>query len=136
MIIDIAAICDAATTDSSGKLNILGTFDTIFASKFPAVHAQCAIAFRVKAKEKDLSNKTFEVRIFDTEDKVLTSFESKLESNGTSPHSNTEVAVNLIYNMANLRLEKPGKYRIELSFEKETLKEFYFNAQKSIPINR
>ena len=46
MDIQIAALCDAAT-DSHGKLNILGTFDTINAGQLPAVHPQCSIALRL-----------------------------------------------------------------------------------------
>ena len=46
MDIQIAALCDAAT-DSHGKLNILGTFDTINAGQMPAVHPQCSIALRL-----------------------------------------------------------------------------------------
>ncbi|MDO8142424.1 MAG: hypothetical protein Q6358_13070, partial [Candidatus Brocadiales bacterium] len=47
MNIEVMALCDAAT-EAQGKLNILGTFDTIFAQKLPAVSSQCAIAFRVR----------------------------------------------------------------------------------------
>ena len=46
MEIQIAALCDAAT-DSAGKLNILGTFDTINAAQMPAIHPQCSIALRI-----------------------------------------------------------------------------------------
>ena len=38
MDIQIAILCDAAT-DTHGKLNILGTFDTIYTSQLPAVQA-------------------------------------------------------------------------------------------------
>ncbi|MDB6032554.1 MAG: hypothetical protein JWM16_2892, partial [Verrucomicrobiales bacterium] len=37
MEIQVAVLCDAAT-DYQGKLNILGTFDTIFTAQMPAVH--------------------------------------------------------------------------------------------------
>ena len=46
MNIQVAVVCDAAA-DYSGKLNILGAFDTIFASSFPATHPQCAVALRL-----------------------------------------------------------------------------------------
>jgi hypothetical protein len=46
MDIQIAVLCDAAT-DNNGKLNILGTFDTIYTSQLPAIHPQCSIALRM-----------------------------------------------------------------------------------------
>src|SRR5687767_14383517 len=53
MDMQIAILCDAAT-DNSGKLNILGTFDTIYTTQLPAIHPQCSIALRMafsKAEE-------------------------------------------------------------------------------------
>ena len=46
MTIQIAVLCDAAT-DYNGKLNLLGTFDTILTSQLPAIHPQCSIALRI-----------------------------------------------------------------------------------------
>ncbi len=46
MDIQIAILCDAAT-DNNGKLNILGTFDTIYSAQLPATHPQCSIALRM-----------------------------------------------------------------------------------------
>ena len=46
MNIQVAVLCDAAT-DDNGKLNLLGSFDTIYAPQLPAVHPQCAVALRV-----------------------------------------------------------------------------------------
>jgi len=46
MNIQVAVLCDAANEDS-GKLNLLGAFDTIYAPQMPAVHPQCAVALRV-----------------------------------------------------------------------------------------
>ena len=47
MNIQVAVLCDAATQDSSSKLNILGAFDTIYTQQVPVVHLQCAVALRV-----------------------------------------------------------------------------------------
>src|ERR1043166_2294598 len=46
MNIQVAVLCDAAT-DDNGKLNLLGSFDTIYARELPATHPQCAVAVRV-----------------------------------------------------------------------------------------
>jgi hypothetical protein len=46
MTIQVAVLCDAAT-DYNGKLNLLGTFDTIYAPEMPMQHPQCAVAVRI-----------------------------------------------------------------------------------------
>src|SRR3954471_5682502 len=46
MNIQVAVLCDAAT-DENLKLNLLGTFDTIYTQQLPAIHPQCSIALRV-----------------------------------------------------------------------------------------
>ena len=53
MNIQVAVLCDAATQDSSSKLNVLGAFDTIYAPQMPAVHLQCAVALRVTFNSGD-----------------------------------------------------------------------------------
>src|SRR3954469_10422326 len=49
MEIDLALLADAATIDGSGKLNILGVFDRISASAFPAQHGRMAMVLRFAA---------------------------------------------------------------------------------------
>src|SRR5438132_1558210 len=49
MDIDLALLADAATIDGSGKLNILGVFDRISASAFPAQHGRMAMVLRFSA---------------------------------------------------------------------------------------
>ena len=52
MNIQVAVLCDAAT-DDNGKLNFLGSFDTIHTLQLPAVHPQCAVALRVTFNSGD-----------------------------------------------------------------------------------
>jgi len=49
MEIDLALLADAATVDSSGKLNVLGVFDRISASQFPAQHGRMCLVLRFAA---------------------------------------------------------------------------------------
>ena len=44
---EIFTLCDAATLDH-GKLNILGSFDTIWARAFPLDHPMCAVACKLR----------------------------------------------------------------------------------------
>ncbi len=48
MKIEIFTLCDAATTDAAGKLNILGSFDRLNAVQAPITHPQCALAIKLR----------------------------------------------------------------------------------------
>jgi hypothetical protein len=46
--VEIFTLCDAATVDSGGNLNILGAFDALNALQVPIVHPTCALAIRCR----------------------------------------------------------------------------------------
>jgi hypothetical protein len=48
MKVEIFTLCDAATTDAAGKLNILGSFDRLNATQTPVMHPQCALAIKLR----------------------------------------------------------------------------------------
>ena len=48
MHIEVFSLCDAATVDAGGKLNILGAFDTIWAANIPVVYPHFGVALRVR----------------------------------------------------------------------------------------
>src|SRR6185369_8212132 len=70
MDIQIAALCDAAT-DSHGKLNILGTFDTINAAQLPAVHPQCSIALRLVFSKMEEGRRDLKLNFVDEDGKLV-----------------------------------------------------------------
>ncbi len=48
MKVGIFTLCDAATVDSSNRLNILGTFDRIYAKQTPIIYPLCALAVKLR----------------------------------------------------------------------------------------
>ena len=66
MNIQVAVLCDAAT-DDNGKLNILGSFDTIYAPQLPAVHPQCAVALRVTFLSGDEGDRKLKLNFVDAD---------------------------------------------------------------------
>src|ERR1700679_427278 len=61
-----AVICDSAA-DYSGKLCLLGTFDTIFAHRFPAIHPHCAVALRIVFRPIDEGTHRFRIAFIDSD---------------------------------------------------------------------
>ena len=70
MDIQIAVLCDAAT-DNNGKLNILGTFDTIYTSQLPATHPQCSIAVRMTFNKVEDGTHTVKLNFVDEDGKSV-----------------------------------------------------------------
>ena len=54
MEIDLAFLADAATIDASGKLSVLGIFDRIGVSQFPAQHGRITLVLRFTAGTSEM----------------------------------------------------------------------------------
>ncbi len=115
MDIQIAVLCDAAT-DSHGKLNILGTFDTIYTSQLPAVHPQCSIALRMTFEKVEEGAHKVKLNFVDEDGgPVMPSMDIPLEV--TVPEDSIFVSRNFIINIQQLKFEKPGLYSIDISMD-------------------
>src|SRR4051794_2302205 len=113
MNIQMAVLCDAAA-DYSGKLNILGTFDTIFSGQFPAMHPQCSIALRVVFNKMEEGKHELKLNFVDEDGKsIMQPIPMPVEV--VVPGDATFVSRNFVVNMQGLRFEQPGLYSIDLS---------------------
>ena len=113
MDIQIAVLCDAAT-DNNGKLNILGTFDTIYTNQLPAVHPQCSIALRVTFSKSEEGPHKMKLNFVDEDGKlVMPSIDIPLDV--AVPEDTIFISRNFIINIQQLKFEKPGLYSIEIS---------------------
>jgi len=113
MDIQIAALCDAAT-DSHGKLNILGTFDTINAGQLPAVHAQCSIALRLVFSKMEEGHKEIKLNFVDEDGKlVMPSIDIPVDV--AVPEDTSFISRNFIINIQQLRFERAGLYGIDIA---------------------
>ena len=132
MDIALAAICDAANADSQGKLNLLGVFDQINVSKFPAKHPQCCVVFRVVFQKDEVTQQNFIIKFLDQDDQ---SFLPTVKATSTSKCIKFEdqSVLNLIVNLNNIRLQKTSDYRIELHVNDTLLKSIELRIRQSVP---
>ncbi len=115
MKIEIFALCDAATGDF-GKLGMLGAFDTIWTSKIPVVHPQCAIALRVRFERSERGEHKVVVHFIDSDGKsVIPAAQGVIAINFDDEQSSG--VANLILNIQGSRLEKFGEYSIDLAID-------------------
>ena len=115
MDIETFLLCDAAT-DSAGKLNILGAFDSIIATSMPAVHPQCSVAFRIRFARSEAGEHKVKISIVDEDGQPLVSdLETAVNIAFRGPE--TSLAANLIMNLQRLQFKKLGEYSINAAVD-------------------
>ena len=127
MNIEAFLLCDAAT-DQQGKLNVLGTFDTIYAKQLPTIHPACAIALRIRFGISEEGNHSIKINIIDEDGKPIG---PKLQGNinvSVGDDVNSKVA-NLVLNIQKLKLEMYGQYRIDLAIDNQIKGSLPFNVR-------
>ena len=115
MDIQTAVLCDAAT-DNNGKLNILGTFDTIYTSQLPAIHPQCSIALRMTFSKVEEGPHKVKLNFVDEDGKsVMPPIEIPFDV--AVPEETIFLSRNFIVNIQKLKFEKEGLYSIDIAVD-------------------
>jgi hypothetical protein len=115
MTIQIAVLCDAAT-DYNGKLNLLGTFDTIVTNQLPAVHPQCSIALRLGFSRIEEGAHKVKMNFVDEDGKfVMPSIDMPVDV--AVPAEANFLVRNFIINIQQLKFDKPGQYSIDIAVD-------------------
>jgi len=115
MDIVVAVLCDAAT-DTNGKLNLLGAFDTIYTQQLPAVHPQCSIALRFVFTKIEEGPHKLKLNFVDEVGKlVMPSIEMPVEI--AFPEDVNFISRNFVVNIQQLKFEKPGLYSIDIAID-------------------
>lgn len=118
MQVALAALADAANSTQNGKLNLLGVFDSIQATEFPATHSSMAFAVRLRAEHRD-QQQTHDVRIslIDMDGNELFDADGEVQIGRIQPggfHS-----VNMVFNVQSAQFARPGRYRFRIELEGE-----------------
>ncbi len=116
MNVEVIVLCDAAT-EYQGKLNILGTFDAIWARSIPAVHPMCALALRLRFSKIEEGEHKVRLNIIDEDGKPVI---KTLETNVNVQFKEsmlTSVAVNMILNIQGIKFPDYGTYSIDLAVD-------------------
>jgi hypothetical protein len=119
MTIQVAVLCDAAT-DYNGKLNLLGTFDTIYAPQLPMQHAQCSIAIRIAFDRNEEGMHTLNLNFVD-EDGLPIMKSMQIPVAVDFPADATFISRNLVVNILQLTFSKVGLYSVDLSLDDRAL---------------
>jgi hypothetical protein len=116
MRVEIFTLCDAATVDAGGKLNILGSFDRLNAREPPVMHPQCSLAIKLRFERVEEGRKRIRIAFIDSDGApVMPPLEATadVQFHGEEP----TVAAAMALNIHQLRLPSFGEYSIDLAVD-------------------
>ncbi len=116
MNIEVFSLCDAATVDAAGKLNVLGAFDTIWSSNMPTVYPQCAITLRIRFENIERGEHKVTVNFVNVDGKhIVPAVNGTININ--FPDDQRSGSANLVLNLQMLKIENYGEYSIDLAVD-------------------
>jgi hypothetical protein len=118
MNIQVAVLCDAAT-DDNGKLNLLGSFDTIYAPQLPAVHPQCAVALRVTFMSGDVGERKLKLNFVNADGRAIMP-PIEIPVTVTLPDDAYFLTRNFIVNIQQLKFTEAGLYSVDIRLDDES----------------
>jgi hypothetical protein len=118
MDVTLAMIADYANVTADGKLNVMGIFDRIRASAFPAVHPlmQLVVVFTASPAEKGLE-KSIQVRLLDEDGQSMMDLGGRVTvPDGPGPG----VQLQHIYALQMLQFQRAGTYAFHILVNEDT----------------
>ena len=113
MNLEIFTLCDAATVHA-GKMNVLGSFDTISAEAFPTNHPQCVVACKVRTGSEDEGPQEIRIHIIDPDGRdVIPPVQSRMEGGERLHHH--------LWHLHGFPLPKQGTYFVDFIANGELL---------------
>ena len=119
MEIDLALLADAATIDAAGKLNILGVFDRISVSKFPAPHPHVSLVLRFKASLHEGGSHKVEIVLNDPDGNEVIRESRNLPFGPMGGMGGGQVRIPFVLNINRLVFPKPGGYSFQVFLDEE-----------------
>lgn len=133
MEVEIFTLSDSSY-DYSGKLVIVGAFDTIFSNTFPCIHPTLSITLRLRFTLAEIGSHQIKLAITGANNQmIIPPIDAPMNMNllaNNNPTNNPipdEPAINFIANYNGIRFDIPGKYKISLYING--------NLKSSIPLS-
>ena len=115
---ELFTFCDFAQ-ENSGKLTIVGTFDTIVSRNFPCIHPQLSVVIRLRFDLWEFANHQFRIETRDLNGGILIKpIQGNLEVKGGG---NTTAVSHLVFTISNLHFKNPGVIKFILYIDEKEL---------------
>ena len=116
MKVEIFTLCDAATIDAGGKLNILGSFDRLYAKEVPVIHPQCALAIKLRFERVEEGQKRMRIAFVDSDGASVMQTLNATTQVRFGPNDSTASA-SLALVIQQLKLPAFAEYSIDLAVD-------------------
>ena len=118
MKIELFTFCDFAQ-ENSGKLTIVGTFDTIISRKFPCIHPQLSVVIRLRFDLWEFANHQFRIETRDMDgEMIIKPIQGNVEVKGIG---NTTAVSHLVFTISNLHFKNSGVIKFILYIDDKEL---------------
>jgi hypothetical protein len=116
MKVEILALCDAATADVSGKLNILGVFDRVYFQGLPAMIPLCALAIKIRFTQIEEGMKRLRISFMDADGRLVMPRLDAQTQIHVAPNETCATA-QIVLVIPQLKLQSFGDYSIALAVD-------------------
>ena len=116
MHIQVAVLCDAATTEND-KLSLLGAFDTIITTQRPAIHPQCAVALRVTFLSGDEGHHNMSINFINADGQSIMPDFPQIPFEIVLPEDQHFITRNFTAVIQQLQFPEPGLYSVDIRFD-------------------
>jgi hypothetical protein len=103
-------LCDAASVDGLGKINILGIFTKIYLQKVPSKFLKFTIVGNISFQKLSEPKVKIEIKIFD-QNKIEVQIAS-LEFKALGKGKNNSGDINIVLDLGNIEFKSFGKYSL------------------------
>ena len=108
---------DYALIDQQGKLSVLGIFQHVWLTKFPAVCPRTHLVLRVRGRRTEIGVHTIRIRFVDENGAELLGGEGTVQF-GEPPAGVTDVEAGAVL-VFDIPLPRPGQYAFEITLDGE-----------------
>ena len=118
MKIELFTFCDFAQ-ENSGKLTIVGTFDTIISRNYPCIHPQLSVVIRLRFDVWEFANHEFRIETRDLDgNMVVKPIQGNVEVKGVG---NATAVSHLVFTIGNLQFKNSGVINFVLFIDDKEL---------------
>jgi hypothetical protein len=116
MKVEIFTLCDFASADAGGKLNVIGIFDTIWARELPATYGLCAIAIRIRFDKIEEGLKKLKLSFVDSDgNPVMPGMEMQIQVQVPPPLQQSNAQV--VFLIPQIKFSSFGEHSIDLAID-------------------
>jgi hypothetical protein len=119
MDVDLALLADAATIDSSGKLNILGVFDRLSTSSFPARHPRMALVLRFSAGVGEMGRHSVSIHLKEADGQEVFHIDGEMQLSPGAPASAGSIHVPHVLYLEGVVFPRSGRYAFDVKVDGE-----------------